>query len=178
MIAVGQKFAIATAAFATFGMSLALMPAQSSAQRISGTISFKASLLPHGFNSKACQDFRVIAEQPAKPSPAMEVIGKTTGGKMTPSVKGGTVECAYSVEMLQVPSGQVTVKPGGKPLGYKPPTNYRGAFNPVYKTVNGNRCRPTCSFSNVDFVFYSASSLEVGVRHHLSAAPTLARRQT
>jgi hypothetical protein len=164
MIAVGQKVAIATAAFATFGMSLALMPAQASAQRISGTISFKASLLPHGFNSKACQDFRVIAEQPGKPSPAMEVIGKTTGGQMTASVKGpevalgevqrsGTVECAYSLEMLQVPSGQVTVRPEGKPLAYKPPTNYRGVFNPGYKTVNGNRCRPTCSFSNVDFAF-------------------------
>lgn len=187
MIAVGQKVAIATAAFATFGMSLALMPAQASAQRISGTISFKASLLPHGFNSNACRDFRVIAEQPAKPSPAMEVIGKTTGGQMTASVKGpevalgevqrsGTVECAYSLEMLQVPSGQVTVKPEGKPLGYKTPTSV-GLFNPGSKTVNGKRCRPTCSFSNVDFVFYTAP-LGVGVRHRPSAAPTLAKRQT
>jgi len=187
MIAVGQKVAIATAAFATFGMSLALMPTQASAQRISGTISFKASLLPHGFNSKACQDFVVIAEQPAKPSPAMEVIGKTTGGKMTASVNGpevkpgevqrsGTVECAYSLEMLQVPSGQVTVKPEGKPLGYNSHTNF-GLFNPGSKTVNGKRCRPTCSFSNVDFVFYTAPP-EVGVRHRPSAAPTLARKQT
>jgi hypothetical protein len=164
MFAVRQKVAITAAAFVTVGLSLALMPAQASAQNISGTISFAESLLPHGFNSKVCQDFRVIAEepkavQPSLPSnvpnlnPVMEVIGKTTSGKITGSVKGGTVSCAYSIEMLQVPSGQVTVKPAGKPLGYKAPATYQGGFNPTAKIVNGKRCRPSCSFSNVNFVF-------------------------
>jgi hypothetical protein len=148
MIAVGQKVAIAAAAFATFGMSLALMPAQASAQRISGTISFPASFLPHGFNSRVCQDFTVIATEPAA-----VVLGKTASGTITASVKGGTVTCAYSLEMLQVPSGQVTVEADGHPLGFKPRLGSMAAFYPGRRTVNGKRCRPTCSFSNVDFAF-------------------------
>jgi hypothetical protein len=150
MIAV-SRIAIATAAFATVGTFVALMPTQASAQAINGKISFAASLLPHGFNSNACQKFQVIAEEPA--TPVMEVIGKTTGGKMTASLKGSTVECAYSVEMLQVPRGQVTVQPSGAPLGYKAPATYEGSFNPTARSVNGKKCRPTCSFSNVNFVF-------------------------
>jgi hypothetical protein len=151
MIAV-SRIAIATAAFATLGMFVALMPTEASAQGINGKISFAVSLMPHGFNSNACQNFRVIAEEPAT-NPAMEVIGKTTGGKMTASVKGGTVNCAYSVEMLQVPRGEVTVKPSGAPLGYKAPATYQGAFNPTARSVDGKKCRPSCSFSNVNFVF-------------------------
>lgn len=164
MIAARQKVAIATAAFLTLGLFVALMPTQASGQSISGTISFAKSLLPHGFTSKTCHDFRVIAEQPKaiQPSlpsgvpnltPVMEVIGKTTAGKITGSVKGGTVECAYSIEMLHVPTAQVTIKPAGAPLGYKAPATYQGGFNPTEKTVNGKRCRPSCSFSNIDFAF-------------------------
>jgi hypothetical protein len=154
MIAV-TRIAIATAAFATLGTFVALMPTQASAQGINGNISFAVSLMPHGFKSNACQNFQVIAEEPTgtKPSLTMEVIGKTTGGKMTASVKGSTVECAYSVEMLQVPRGQVTVQPSGAPLGYKAPATYQGSFNPTARSVNGKKCRPTCSFSNVNFVF-------------------------
>lgn len=151
MIAV-SRIAIATAALTTLGMFVALTPTQASAQGINGKISFAVSLMPHGFNSNACQNFRVIAEEPAA-NPAMEVIGKTTGGKMTASVKSGTVSCAYSVEMLQVPRGQVTVKPSGAPLGYKAPATYQGAFNPTSRSVDGKKCRPSCSFSNVNFVF-------------------------
>jgi hypothetical protein len=149
MIAV-SRIAIATAAFATLGMFVALMPAQASAQAINGKISFAVSLMPHGFTSKACQNFQVIAEEPT-------VIGKTTGGKMTASLKGSTVACAYSVEMLQVPRGQVTVKPSGAPLGYKAPPTYQGSFNPTARSVDGKKCRPSCSFSNVNFVFENIS---------------------
>jgi hypothetical protein len=163
MIAV-SRIAIASVAFATLGMFVALMPTQASAQGINGNISFAVSLMPHGFNANACQNFRVIAEEPAavQPSlpsnvpnlnPTMEVIGKTTGGKMTASLKGSTVSCAYSVEMIQVPRGEVTVKPSGAPLGYKAPATYQGGFNLAARSVNGKKCRPSCSFSNVNFVF-------------------------
>lgn len=126
------------------------MPAQASAQRrISGPISFKESFLPHGFNSKACNDFRVIAEeQPVFEQP--QLLGKAARGSMTGSLKGSTVECAYSFEMTSVPSGEVLVSVEGLPLGYKPPARY--FLGTGQKDVNGKHCRPTCSFS-VDFVF-------------------------
>lgn len=164
MIAVRQKVAIAVAAFVTLGAPLALIPAQASAQGVSGTISFAESSLPHGFTSKTCQGLQVVLEQQAaiQPSlppgvpnlnPVMQVLGKTTSASFTGSLKGGTVACAYSVEMQQVPRGEVTAKPQGKPMGYKAPATYQGGFNPTEKFVNGKLCRPSCKFSNVDFVF-------------------------
>ena len=156
MSAVRQKVAIAAIAFVTFIISLALMPAQASAQGISGTISFAESLLPHGFSVKTCQDFQVIAEEPVSyhtTYPVMVVLGKTASGKIIGSVKDGTVRCAYSIEMLQVPGGQVTVYPTGHPRGYKAPAGYYGGFNPYDRFVNGKLCRPSCSFSKVNFVF-------------------------
>jgi hypothetical protein len=169
MIAVHRQVAIAAATFVTLSIFGTQAPAQASGQSVSGKISFAVSLLPHGFNSKTCQDFRVIVEQPGpfqptpRPSvpnlngPEMVVISnKYHGTKITGSVKGGTVECAYSTDIGDgALYAHITVTPKGKPLGYKAAAGTEGGFNPTEKILNGTRCSPNCHFSNVDFVFAS-----------------------
>jgi len=79
---------------------------------ITGTIAFPVSLLPHGYNSKACRDFSVTVSG-----------GKS--GKLHAKLAGGTVECGYSISHLA--AGSYTVIPRGYPRGY---TGKRcGGFN-------------------------------------------------
>jgi hypothetical protein len=168
MITVRQKAALATAAFLALGtfatQALANQPNSGGTRgpthgAISGTISFPESYLPHGFNSKACRDFSVVAEmqskhQPKLPKgvlnldPRMTVEG--TSGRLTGTLDGNTVECAYSIQDLS--AGQFTVQPSGESWGYKGGGGGEEALNPVSKIVVLNRYGlDVAEKSNVDF---------------------------
>jgi hypothetical protein len=122
MIDIARKAVIAAAASLALGAFGTPAPADQPGSggprtfalrgEITGTIAFPVSLLPHGYNSKACRNFSVIVPR-----------GKS--GKMHAKIAGGTVECGYAISNLA--AGSYTVIPRGYPRGY---TGSRcGGFN-------------------------------------------------
>jgi hypothetical protein len=113
MINIARTAAIAAAAVLTLGAFAPPAPANQPGAgsphtyalrgEITGSIAFPVSLLPHGYNAKACRDFSVTS------SPG-------TSGKLHAKLAGSTVECGYTIAHL--PAGSYTVTPHGYPRGY------------------------------------------------------------
>jgi hypothetical protein len=113
MISIARKAALGAAAILALGAFATPAPADQPGSgsphafalrgEITGSIAFPVSLLPHGYNSKACRDFSVTASG-----------GKS--GKLHAKLAGGTVECGYTIAHL--PPGSYTVIPHGYPRGY------------------------------------------------------------
>lgn len=123
MTTIAHKVALATVAFAILGAFGTPAPADQPGSghsgppgvlrlrgEISGDISFATSLLPHGYNSKACSDFSVIAQNTAGTT-----VGKS--GKLHATRAGHDEECGYSIPGLA--PGTYTVVPQGHPRGFK-----------------------------------------------------------
>jgi hypothetical protein len=98
-------------------------PARSPEGKIKGHITFNAVLL-FSFNSSACSHFTVVAKVGS---------GTTVGtsGTMHASLRGKSVECAYSIEGLG--AGEYTVVPQGG--AGKPLLSNTGQFHGAPKTV-------------------------------------------
>ena len=129
MTTITRKLALATTAFAILGAFGTPAPADQPGQsggthalaltgEITGHIKFATSLLPHGYSSKACSDFDLVAQNSSGTT-----LGKS--GKLHATSAGHNEECSYSIAHLEV--GTYTVVPKGYPRGF---TGTRcGGFN-------------------------------------------------
>ncbi|MGP6190455.1 MAG: hypothetical protein ACLPSH_10350 [Vulcanimicrobiaceae bacterium] len=124
MLGVQQRLTLicGAAAFAAFVVLGGQAPAVAGGDQLApsppfgvvhGTITFQASLLPHGFTSRACRDFRVTAYSGHK-----RLVAQGKSGRMSAALRGDEVECGYSVDGLY--AGPFTIEPQGEPSGYVP----------------------------------------------------------